>query len=214
MKKVLLLFGLLLCLATVVEAQKISRWGMIPYSTQIPTGKPTLIESQVWFCTTTGLLYTYNRSTAAWESVANKARYAEYSISNDTTSISFAATTPAPVEELTAGPLNGFSMVSDSALLYNGLTAGTFLLNYSASVSFAEAANILNGYPLIGTTPVLRAKFRQTAALTTDRVQVSGTALITLTPGQTVRFAFFPTTHTGTDVLTIYEFNLNLTEIR
>jgi len=212
MKKLLFIFSILVFAAT-TQAQKIDFWGQIPYSKQAPRSTPKVYESQFWFNTTNSTLYTFNRQTKEWESKANKPQYAEMSISNDTTSISFAATTPAPVEELTAGLMSGFSMVSDSALRYDGLAAGTFTINYSFSVSFAEAANILNGYPVINTTPVLRSKFRQTATLTTDRVQVSGTGIISLTPGQTVRFLFFPSTHTGTDVLTIYEANVNLVQL-
>lgn len=212
MKKLFFLFCFLSALA--VNAQQVKNWGMVPYGPVTPTVKPAVYDYHVFFNTTNSDLYTYNRTTKVWGAVAKQLAYGEMSINNDTTSISFAATTAAPVEELTAGQLSGFTMVGDSALRYDGLAAGKFLVNYSASFSFAEAANIINGYPIINTTSFLRARFRQTATLTTDRVNVSGSGILTLTPGQTIRFMFVPSTHTGTDVLTVYEFNLNATQLR
>lgn len=41
---------------------------------------------------------------------------------------------------------------------------------------------------------------------------MSGTALITLNPGDVLKVVFAPGTHTGTDVLTVYECNLNLVQ--
>lgn len=200
-----------------LSAQKIDRWGPIPYSKQAPTKTPKVTDSQVWYNTTTSKFSTYDRANAEWDIVATaqdiETSYAEMSISNDTTTLSFAATTALPVEELTVGLIEGFTMLSDSALRWDGATAN-FLLHYHATVSFAEAANILNAYPVIGTTPVYRARSRQTATLVGDRVNLSGSSLITLTTGQTVRLMMVPSAHTGTDALTIFECGLNLTQLK
>ncbi len=197
-----------------LSAQKIDRWGPIPYSKQAPTKTPKLFESQVWYNTTNSTLSVYDRTNADWDDLQNtEFSYGEMSISNDTTSLSFAATTALPVKELTVGLIEGFTMLSDSALRWDGATA-KFLLHYHATVSFAEAANIINAYPVIGTTPVYRARSRQTATLVADRVNLSGSSLITLTQGQTVRLMFVPSTHTGTDVLTVYECGLSLTQLK
>ena len=197
-----------------ISAQKIDRWGPIPYSKQVPTKTPKVTDSQVWYNTTNSTFSIYDRTNAEWDDLQTTGiSYGEMSISNDTTSLSFAATTALPVEELTVGLIEGFTMLSDSALRWDGATAN-FMLHYHASVSFAEAANILNAYPVIGTTPVYRARSRQTATLTADRVNLSGSSLITLTQGQTVRLMFVPSAHTGTDALTIYECGLSLTQLK
>ena len=197
-----------------LSAQKIDRWGPIPYSKQAPTKTPKVTDSQVWFNNTTSTFSIYDRTNAEWDDLQTVGiAYGEMSISNDTTTLSFAATTALPVEELTVGLIDGFTMLLDSALRWDGATA-KFLLHYHATVSFAEAANILNAYPVIGTTPVYRARSRQTATLVADRVNLSGSSLITLTQGQTVRLMFVPSTHTGTDALTIYECGLSLTQLK
>ena len=214
MKKLLILFAFALT-AFAAQSQSVARWGMIPYSSRVPTSDPAIHAAQVWYNTDNGTLYTYNRTTREWEAAAKAPAYGEISISNDTASISFAATTAAPIEDLTAGLLNDFSLVGDSAIRYDGeATGGRFLLNYSTSVSFAEAANILNVYPIINTTAVLRCRSRQTAALTTDRVEISGSCIVALAPDDTVRLMAVPSAHTGTDVLTIYEANLNLVQLK
>lgn len=197
-----------------LSAQKIDRWGPIPYSQKVPTKTPKVTDSQVWYNTNTSTMSIYDRTNAEWDDLQTVGiSYGEMSISNDTTTLSFAATTALPVEELTVGLIEGFTMLSDSALRWDGATA-KFLLHYHATVSFAEAANILNAYPVIGTTPVYRARSRQTATLVGDRVNLSGSSLVTLTSGQTVRLMFVPSTHTGTDALTIYECGLNLTQLK
>lgn len=210
--KHLIFFFLLFSFA--LSAQKIDRWGPIPYSKQVPTKTPKVTDSQVWYNTNTSTFSIYDRANAEWDDLQTTGiSYGEMSISNDTTSLSFAATTALPVEELTVGLIDGFTMLSDSALRWDGATA-KFLLHYHATVSFAEAANILNAYPVIGTTPVYRARSRQTATLTADRVNLSGSSLITLTEGQTVRLMLVPSTHTGTDALTVYECGLSLTQLK
>ena len=105
-------------------------------------------------------------------------------------------------------------MVSDSVLKYNGTEAKVFRINYSACLSFAEAANIINGYIEVNGTANERTRFRQTiTTLTAEREMVSGCALVSLNPGALIRFMFVPSTHTGTDVLTIYQFNLNAVQV-
>lgn len=195
------------------EAQKIDTRVLVPQSKRAPITAPKIADPQVWFNTTTGDLYTYRRSTAEWRTVANTPSYAEMSISNDTSTISFAATTAAPIQDLTVGPISGFTMVSDSVLQYDGDVAAVFRVNYSATILFAEAANLIRGYVEVNGTQDTRTAFRQTTTLTTENETVGGTALITLNPGALVRFMFFPSTHTGTDVLTIPNFNLNLVQV-
>jgi len=218
MKKLLFLFAF--CLSFIAaEAQKVEYWGMVPYSKRAPTSTPRATDAQVWFNITTGDLYAYDRTATAWEIVQTQndhtAKYAEMSISNDTTTISFAATTAAPVEDLTSGPISGFTLVSDSLLVYNGTTAATFQVGYSSTISFAEAANIISGWVEVDGTTKYTTRFRQTiTTLTAERENVAGSALLTLQPGDLIRFMMVPSSHTGTDVLTIYEFNLNLTEIK
>lgn len=72
----------------------------------------------------------------------------------------------------------------------------------------------MTGYIKVGTSIVYPSRFRQTiTTLTTERNNVSGTALITLNPGDVLKVVFAPGTHTGTDVLTVYECNLNLVQV-
>jgi len=212
MKKILFLAVFAFAFFT-AQAQTPLRWGMVPYGKVTPNSNPKLVESQLWYSTNTSSLYNYNRLTAQWEAFANKSAYGEMSISNDTSTISFTNTTALPIQDLTVGPISGFSMVSDSVLRYDGYEARTFSVNYSATIMFAEAANIITGYVEVSGTANQRTKFRQTQTLTTENETVGGTALITLQPGALIRFMFAPSTHTGTDVLTIYQFNLNLVEV-
>lgn len=212
MKKVLFLAVFALSFFT-TTAQTALRWGMVPYGKVTPYSNPKVAESQLWYSTNESSLYNYNRLTARWEAFANKSSYGEMSISNDTSTISFTNTTALPIQDLTAGPLSGFSMVSDSVLRYDGYEARTFSVNYSATIQFAEAANIIIGYVEVNGTANQRTKFRQTQTLTTENETVGGTALITLQPGALIRFMFAPSAHTGTDILTIFQFNLNLVEV-
>jgi len=212
MKKILFLAFFALAFFT-AEAQTIQRWGMIPYSKPAPTGNPKVAESQLQYSTNFSSLYRYNRLTARWEALSSKSAYGEMSISNDTSTISFTNTTALPIQDLTAGPLSGFSMVSDSVLRYDGFESKVFRVSYSATFQFAEAANLIRGYVEVNGTQNARTAFRQTTTLTTENETVGGTALITLAPGALVRFMFFPSTHTGTDILTIPNFNLNIEEV-
>lgn len=213
MKYILFLFALLLCLAPTLSAQKINRWLPVTYSNRVPVNSPSLIESHLWFNATNSTLYGYDRATAEWSAMSKKAAYGEMSISNDTSTLSFTNTTPAAIGGLTAGPTSDFTLTTDSTLRYDGATAGVFRANYSASISFAEVG-IMTGYIKVGTSIVYPSRFRQTiTTLTTERNNVGGTALITLNPGDVLKVVFAPGTHTGTDVLTVYECNLNLVQV-
>ena len=214
MKKILFLVAFAFAFAFVADAQKVDTRVLLPQSSRTPTARPKLSESHLWFNTTNSDLYKYDRTTLLWSTVQTTPTYGEMSISNDTSTISFAATTPAPIEDLTIGQASGFTMVSDSVLKYNGTEAKVFRINYSACLSFAEAANIINGYIEVNGTANERTRFRQTiTTLTAEREMVSGCALVSLNPGALIRFMFVPSTHTGTDVLTIYQFNLNAVQV-
>lgn len=208
-----LFIAILLASFFTATAQKVDRWGQVPYSGRVPTNTPKFSEAQIWLNTSAGDMYTYTRSTGEWNALAKQSSYAEMSISNDTSTISFAATTAAPIQDLTVGPISGFTMISDSLLRYDGAEAAVFQVGFEASIMFAEAANIIRGYVEVNGTEQTRARFRQTTTLTTENETVAGSALVTLNPGALIRFMFQPSTHTGTDVLTIYQFNLNLVEI-
>lgn len=212
MKKIFFLTILIASFFT-ANAQKVDRWGQVPYSGRVPTSSPKFSEAQIWLNTTTSDLYTYKRSTGEWNALARKSSYAEMSISNDTSTISFAATTAAPIQDLTVGPISGFTMISDSLLRYDGTEAAVFQVSFEASILFAEAANIIRGYVEVNGTEQTRARFRQTMTLVTENETVAGSALITLNPGALVRFMFAPSAHTGTDILSIYQFNLNLVQV-
>ena len=215
MKKYLFLisFTIAFLMATNASAQTPARWGSIPYGNAIPTYHPKVQESQFWYNLVNSTLYQYNRLTALWEPMARRSKYGEMSLATGTTTISFAATTAAPVENLTVGPISGFSMVSDSVLRYTGTEAKTFSVNYSISMSFAEAANLITGYVEVNGTESARTKFKQTLTLTTETETVGGTAILVLQPGALIRFMCAPASHTGTDILTISQFNLNIQEV-
>jgi len=173
----------------------------------------------MWFKAGAGDLYTWSRTDQAWQKNINEGNldgfsaYAEMSLDSTTSTISFAATTAAPVEGLTAGLMSGFSMLSDSGLTYTG-TGGRFLIQYSASLTFAEAANVISGWPIISGVNRNRGKFSQTIVLTTDRSTVSGSVIVNLVTGNVIRFLCVPSAHTGTDILTLNQFRLNVTQLR
>lgn len=213
MKHIIAILAILAIFTFQATAQKVDTRTTIPNSKRIPTTAPKLWESHLWFNTATSDLYKYDRSTKVWGVMQMTPAHAEMSISNDTSTISFAATTPAPIQDLTSGPISGFTMISDSLLRFDGLEAKTFQVSYSGSILFAEAANIIRGYVEVNGSASTRTQFRQTQTLTTENETVGGTALITLNPGALVRFMFVPSAHTGTDILTIYQFNLNLVQV-
>lgn len=215
MKKILFLIAFSLSFLS-VEAQKVDALHPVKYSKKDPVVAPKSWEGHLWFNTTTSHLFKYNRTEKNWEDEDQwlGLSYGEMSIANDTSTISFTNTTALPIQDLTAGPLKNFTMVSDSVLQYDGARTAVFSVNYSAVISFAEAANLVRGYVEIDGSQNTRTAFRQTMTLTTENETVGGTALVSLAPGALIRFMFFPGTHTGTDVLTIPNFNLNLTEVK
>lgn len=160
-------------------------------------------------------LYIYDNSDLVYRKMAKAPYYAEMSISNDTSTVTFAGTTATVLQDLTAGPVSGFTMVSDSLLRYDGNTSGTFRVEYSASLSFTEAANIINGYVHVNGVEVPRSKFRQTVTTAnTERINVAGSFITTLAPDALVRFMLVPSTHTGSDDILVYQFNLNIVQLR
>lgn len=198
--------------ATAATAQKITRNIPVDYSTRVPTNVPTLVKSQLWFDNTNSSLYGFDRATSEWSIFSKQSAYGEMSISNDTSTFSFTASNAAAIDELTAGLMSDFSLTTDSTMTYGGAAAGVFRINYSSSFSFAEAA-VMTGYVQIGSSPVLRSRFRQTVTtVTAERLNVAGSCIVNLTPGDVIKF-MFKSTHTGTDVLTVYEFNLNAEQI-
>lgn len=196
------------------DAQRVSRTAPIDYSTRVPVNTPSAIRSQLWYNTMTSKLYGYDTGTGEWGEYAKVAAYGEISISNDTATLSFAGTTPAAIDEMTTGPyLSDFTFTNDSTLTYAGAAAGKFKISYSTSFSFAEAG-IMTGYVKVGSTIQYRTRFRQTVTTaTSERLNAAGSCITTLTPGDVIRFVFAPGTHTGTDVLTVYEMNLNIQQI-
>lgn len=210
MKNIILFFALFLVFS--LNAQRVNRSEAVDYSTRVPANIPSLVKSQIWFNTTNSTLYGFDRATQEWSEYSKKSAYGEISISNDTSTFSFTASNAAAIDELTTGLVSDFLVTTDSTMTYTGAAAGTFQLNYSTSFSFAEAA-IMTGYIQINATPVLRSRFRQTVTtLTTERLTASGSCIVTLQPGDVLKF-MFKSSHSGTDVLTVYEFNLNAAQI-
>lgn len=210
MKQLLFLFAFLMAFGA--SAQRITRSNAVDYSTRIPANIPSLVKSQLWFNTTTSQLYGFDRTTSEWGAYSKVAAYGEMSISNDTATFSFTASNAAAIDELTTGLMSDFTLTTDSTMTYSGAAAGVFRLNYSTSFSFAEAA-IMTGYVQINSTPVLRSRFRQSiTTITTERVNAAGSCIVTLNPGDVLKF-MFKSAHTGTDVLTVYEFNLNAEQV-
>jgi hypothetical protein len=213
MKKVILLLSFFCLLYTATQAQSIKFWGMIPYSVSVPTNNPSATGAHIWYDQTRNDLFIYDRTHREWAALAKAPAYGEISLSNDTSSLSFAATTALPVEDLTAGLMNDFSLVGDSALRYNGYRTKVFRVNYSATVQFAEAANTIFMYVDLSGTPALRSRQRQTLALTTDKGNIAGSCIVSMSTGQTLRLMTAPTAHTGTDIALIVEANLNVEQL-
>lgn len=209
-----ILFPLFFCLfAVAATAQRIDFKQPISYSKVNPTKVPTAAQSAFWYNTTTGKLYRYDKAGAEWVDYSG-GDYAEMGISNDTLSISFAATTADTLEGMTAGSTSGFTLNSDGGILtYNGASVKRFLLNYNTSFTFAENANIVRSYIVQNGSAVLKTRARQTVTTAGDNVNTSGNCILTLSPGDTVGLFFVPSAHTGTDALTVYEVNVSLVEI-
>jgi len=208
------IFLLIFCFcALFATAQKVSYRLPISYSTVNPSIVPTASKSVFWYNTATRVLWHYDRTpgVAAWVEYNSRA-YAEMGISNDTLSISFAGTTADTLEGMTAGSLSGFTLSSDGLLIYSGPHTKKFLLTYSTSFTFAEAVPVWAYIVQSGTSKLL-SRTRALPATAGNTVCVSGNTIVTLTTGQTIALFFVPTTHTGTDALTVYEANVTLVEI-
>lgn len=207
-----LLFILFALSTLFVSAQKVDYRLPISYSKVNPSLVPSASKSAFWYNTATGVLWRYDKTAAAWTEYQSRA-YAEMGISNDTLSISFAATTADTLEGLTSGSLSGFTHNTEGGVLtYTGVHTKKFLLNYSASFTFAEAVPVW-AYIVQSGTAKLLSRTRALPATAGNTVSVSGQTILTLTTGQTVSLFFVPTAHTGTDALTVYEANVTLTEI-
>lgn len=210
MRKFLAL-AIFLCLSLTAIGQAVSFYLPVTYSKYAPTKAPKSGASNLWFNTSNSCLYRYVKD-AGWENL-NAPNHAQFGISNDTLSISFAGTTADTLQGMTAGSLSGFSLSSDGGVLtYNGTRAKTFSLNYSASFTFAEAV-VVSSYLVRSGTIIYPTKTRVLGATAGNMVSVSGTAIVSLSPGQTLSLFFVPATHTGTDALTVYEANVTLTEL-
>lgn len=208
-----IIFSFCLLFAANLAAQKIDRYLPISYSQRDPVNAPKVHASQLWFNTATSGLWKYDRTAGRWEDMDSQA-YAEMGISNDTLSISFAATTADTLEGLTSGSLSGFTHNAEGGVLtYTGTQSKTFLVMYSASYTFAEAVPVWAYLQVSGTAKLL-SRTRALPATAGNTVSVSGQTIVTLAPGQTVSLFFVPTAHTGTDALTVYECNVSLTEIK
>lgn len=207
------LFLLLFAFASLfADAQVVNYRLPISYSRVNPTLIPTASKSVFWYNTATGILWHYDRTAAAWVEYQSRA-YAEMGISNDTLSISFAGTTADTLEGFTSGSLSGFTHNSEGGVLtYSGPHTKKFLLTYSASFTFAEAVPVWAYIVQSGTSKLL-SRTRALPATAGNTVNVSGNTIVTLTTGQTIALFFVPTTHSGTDALTVYEANVTLVEI-
>lgn len=210
--KQILFFLLFAFSACFVQAQKVDFRLPISYSKQNPSLVPTAAKSAFWYNTETGILWRYDKTAAAWVEYQSRA-YAEMGISNDTLSISFAGTTADTLEGFTSGSLSGFTHNSEGGVLtYSGPHSKKFLATYSASFTFAEAVPVWAYLQVSGSAKLL-SRTRALPATAGNTVNISGQTILTLTTGQTVSLFFVPTTHSGTDALTVYEANVTLTEI-
>lgn len=212
-----ILFALVL-MATVFQAAAQKIYWRIPvdYLRQEPTHTTTIPGSKDSKLKYYGnKLYNYDNVELVYRKVAMEPSYAEMSISNDTSTVTFAATTPTVLQDLTAGPVSGFTMISDSLLRFDGKATGVFKVDYSASLSFTEAANIINGYVQVNGAEVTRSRFRQTVTTAnSERINVAGSFITSLAPNALVRFMLVPSTHTGSDDILVYQFNLNIVQLK
>ncbi len=196
-----------------LNAQKVTKSAAVDYSNRVPATVPAANKSSLWFYTVTSDLYGYDKTTEEWGVFSKKSAYGEMSISNDTSTLSFAGTTPAAIGGLTSNLLNDFTLTNDSMLTYTGAKNGVFKISYTTSFSFGEAG-IMAGYVRVGSAILYRTRFRQSVTTaTTERVNAAGSAIVQLAPGDVLKLVFAPGSHTGTDVLTVYEANLNVEEI-
>ena len=214
MKKLLFLFGPLLFFCHGSYAQgghTINYFHPIPYTKQNPTTAPKVSQSKFLYNTETGVLWQYRNG--AWTK-HNEQSYASMVISNDTLSISYAGTTADTLEGMTSGGLSDFTLDADGGTLtYTGALTKTFKVNYSTSFTFAEAS-VVFAYMVKNGTIVYPTRTRNLPATAGNMVNSAGQGIITLSTGNTVGLFFVPGTHTGTDVLTVYEANVILEELK
>ena len=97
-------------------AQKVDFRQPISYSKVNPTRTPTAAQSHFWYNTVTGIMYRYDKTVVAWVTYETQ-NYAEFGISNDTLSISFAGTTPDTLQGMTSANLSGFTLSTDGGVL-------------------------------------------------------------------------------------------------
>lgn len=215
MKHILFVLAIIaaLVLPDRTQAQTISSKQPVAYSTANPSAAPNGSRpQQLWLNTESGILWAWDKSASTWYR-QNNDFYGEMGIDNDTLTLAFAAVTPDTLEGLTAGQLHGFSLGGDHSLIYTGTRQGRFLLKYSVSFTFAEAGT-LTSYVKQNTTVVNRSRRRQIVATAGNVVTVSGECILTLSTNDKVSLWFFPTTHTGSDDLTVYECGVTLTQLR
>jgi len=211
MKKTLFLLAFSFA-AIFVSAQKVDYKQSTNYSKVDPRSTPRAHEPHFWYNTESGVLWRYDKTAAAWAEYQSR-YYGEMGISNDTLTISFAATTADTLQGMTGGSLSGFLVSGDGgSIVYTGVHTKTFSLNYSASFTFAEAVPVW-AYIVHSGTAKLLSRTRALPATAGNTVNVSGGTILTLVPGETVSLFFVPTAHTGTDALTVFEANVTLVEI-
>lgn len=211
--KQLLIFIILAIASFSAGAQKVERYLTLPYSNRIPATVPSVAASQLWYYTGNSDLYGYDKSTQEWGIYSKQSAFGEIRISNDTATLSFTNTTPAAIDELSTGLMRDFTFTNDSTITYSGPKVGYFRVAYSTSFSFAEAG-IMTGYAKVNSTIIYQTRFRQTVTTaTSERLTAAGSGIVQLYPGDIIRFVFAPGSHTGTDVLTVYEMNLNIEQI-
>jgi len=202
-----------LALPDFADAQKVASTQGVAYSTSNPTTAPSSGRPhQLWLNTETGILFAWDKSARSWYR-QNNDLYGEMGIEQDTLTLAFAATTADTVEGFTAGLLHGFSLGGDHSLIYTGARQGRFLLNYSVSFTFAEAGT-LTSYVKVNTDIEYKSRRRQIVATAGNVVTVSGSCIVTLETSDTISLWFFPTAHTGSDDLTVYEANISLAQLR
>lgn len=207
---------MLLTLALSMSAQRVKFKFPVDYLRQEPSASLTIprsTEPQLKFFSNN--LYTYNTVELAYQRFAKVPAYAEMSISNDTSTVTWASGTAATViQDLTVGPIRGFTMISDSLLRFDGNATGVFRVSYSLSMSFTEAANIINGFIQVNGSEVTRSRFRQTVTTAnTERINVAGSFIVSIPADGLVRIMVQPGTHTGSDDLLVYQCNINLVQL-
>jgi hypothetical protein len=195
------------------QAQTISKTVGTAYSTQNPSAAPNGSRpQQLWLNTETGILWAWDKSARAWFR-QNNDLYGEMAISDDTLTLAFAAVTADTLEGFTAGQLHGFSLGGDHSLIYSGDRQGRFLVEYSVSFTFAEAGT-LTSYLKQNTDIVYKSRRRQIVSTAGNNVTSSASCILVLNPGDKLSLWFFPTTHTGSDDLTVHEGGVTVTQLR